>query len=144
MSTDQKRALYGFLIFATVTGIAAAVVVANGPAGYFENDAARTAILALVVAGGVAWLGMMFLTRPRGDPREVVRDERDQIIADRAHKAAAAVTNVYLLAFCVVMVEIHGPTGSAPVVFFFFMAMSAIILSQLVLGAAMLIGYLRS
>lgn len=144
MSTEQKRNLCGLLIFGTAFAAVVAIVVVNGPSTYFENESARTTVLTVAVAALIAWLGALLVTRPRGSGREVVRDERDRLIADRARSISAFVTNLYLLAFAIGVIETYRVEGSAPVVFFFFMAMSAILVSQLVQGVATLVGYLRS
>ena len=144
MSTEQKRTLYGLLIFGTTVVLAATIVTVTGSTSYFENEEARRTIFTLVVVATLAWLAMMLLTRPRSSDVEVVRDERDRLVADRARRSASVATNVYLLVFCIVVVESYQETGSAPVVLFFFMAMSTIAVSQLVQSIAMLIGYRRT
>ena len=144
MSTEQKRNLLGLLIFGAAFSAVVAIVVVNGPSTYFDNEPARTTVLAVAVAATIAWLGAIIATRPRGREQEVVRDERDRLIADRARRLATVAGNVYLLVFAVVLIETFRADGSAPVVFFFFMAMSTIFVSQLVQGVATLVGYLRS
>ncbi len=144
MSTEQKRTLYGLLIFGTTVVLAAAVVAISGPTSYFVDEGARRTIFSLVVVATLAWSGMMILTRPRPGDVQVVRDERDRQVADRARRSASVATNLYLLVFCIVVVEAYRETGSAPVVLFFFMAVSTIAVSQLVQSIAMLIGYRRT
>ncbi len=143
MSTEQKRTLYGLLIFGTTVVLATIVVTISGPTSYFADEEARRTILSLVAVATLAWLAMILLTRPRPGDVQVVRDERDRLVADRARRSASVAANVYLLVFCIVVVEAYRETGSAPVVLFFFMAMSTIAVSQLVQSIAMLIGYRR-
>lgn len=143
MVTQQKRALYG-LIIGVVWAITVSVVfiTQGGVTRYAEDAAMRGVVVALFLAGIVAYLIMLFFTR--GKPGKVTMDERDRMIMSQVPRVQFAAVMISLVVWAIALTEVYWDEGQIPVIFPYIILLATTIVNVLAICAGVLIGYRRA
>lgn len=148
MAPLQKRALYG-LILGILWAVAIVVVFINkgGVTEFTEDRSFRLIMDAIFIGGLLAYAGIMstffFRTFFRSGKGEVIVDERDRTIMQRAPLIQLWAVIFSLVVWAISLTEIYWNDGAIPVIFLYLIFCSSLIVSTLAQSLGILLGYWR-
>ena len=142
MTREQKRIWLSLAIWGGVFVVCLAALLSRGASTYFEDNVLRSLILTAALIGLVLWLLMLYLTHEKKGER-IVKDERDEMIAVKARKAALTSAQVYGVVWCIALTEAYFDQGAVPVALVFVVGMSTLVIPHLVHGITSLVYYAK-
>ncbi len=104
MTQLKKRAIWGLLIWGFAL-IAAYIIffMGGGPQTFLENDARVDLTRAVFTAGFICYFFVLFLTRIKSDRKELMKDERDELISKRAYSTGYYSLMIYVFLICLAL-----------------------------------------
>ncbi|NQT35516.1 hypothetical protein HQ587_10020 [bacterium] len=141
MLREQKRALYGLLIFGGILLAAILLFSFNDPSKIFENKSAEIIYVGLLVGGFSLYGIMILLTRKRREGEEVTFDERDIHVARHALQNQVVAVIVTVTIWCGALTEIYIEENGVPVPLMLIMVNSVYFVNMLVRSISILRGY---
>jgi len=144
MTPQQKRAWYGLAIGIVWSLALVAVFVARGATAFDQDAGMRATVYLLFIAGILAYVAMLYITRWSMGKQAVVMDERDRLILRKVPVYQMFAVLMTLAAWAVALSEVYQDQGQVPVVFPWLMFYSAIIVNIVFASAGTLIAYWRA
>lgn len=104
MTQLKKRAIWGLLVWGFAL-IAAYIIffMGGGPQTFLENDARVDLTRAVFTAGFICYFFVLFLTRIKSDRKELMKDERDELISKRAYSTGYYSLMIYVFIICLAL-----------------------------------------
>ena len=123
MTQTKIRARYGVGIWGLVAMAFGLVFFLGGGAATYADDSMRMGIAAAILAAGfVGYLSMIYLTRDKSSGKALISDERDLEIARQANETALVAVLVFIFAVCITLFLSYETAGSLPVGWMWFLA----------------------
>ena len=123
MTQTQIRARYGLGIWGLAAVAFGLVFFLGGGAATYADDSMRMGIAAAILAAGfIGYLTMIYLTRENSSGKALIRDERDLEIARQANETALVAVLVFIFAVCIALFLGYETAGSLPVGWMWFLA----------------------
>ena len=110
----------------------------TGAATYADDSVRMLTAAAILAAGFVGYLGMLYLTREKSNGKARIRDERDLEIARQANEIALVAVLVFVFAVCIALFLGYETSGSLPVGWMWFLAYATACFGVLAQSAATL------
>ena len=123
MTQTLIRARYGLGIWGLVAvGFGLAFFLGGGAATYADDSIRILIAAAILGAGFIGYLSMIYLTREKSNGKVLIRDERDLEIARRANEIALVAVLVFVFAVCIALFLNYETAGILPVGWMWFLA----------------------
>jgi len=123
MTQTKIRARYGLGIWGLVAIAFGFVFFLGGGAATYADDSMRMGISAAILAAGfIGYLSMIYLTREKSGGKALIRDERDLEIARQANETALVAVLAFIFAVCIALFLGYETAGSLPVGWMWFLA----------------------
>ena len=144
MAPLQKRALYG-LVLGIIWAVLLVIlfITKGGISVYSEDSTMRLTLGALLVGGAIAYLLVVSPLIKLPGKREIVVDERDKGILERAPRIQLVAILISLAVWCIALTEYYWTAGQIPVIFPYIMLLSMLIVNVLAASLGILLGYGR-
>jgi hypothetical protein len=104
MTQLKKRAIWGLLIWGFAL-IAAYIIffMGGGPETFLEGEFRVALTRTVFTAGFVCYFIVLFLTRRKPSSKEIVKDERDDLISKRAYSTGFYSLMIYVFLICLAL-----------------------------------------
>ena len=123
MTQTKIRARYGLGIWGLVSAAFGLVFFLGGGAATYSDDSIRMgAAAAILAAGFISYVSMIYLTREKSNGKALIRDERDLEIARQANELALVAVLVFVFVVCIALFLSYETAGSLPVGWMWFLA----------------------
>jgi hypothetical protein len=127
MTQSRKRALFTLIIWGLVFISFALVFFIGGGPKMFSEVKWRRGVSAIPIAlGYLLYYLMLYLTRDKTGNASVLRDERDEIIQNKANSSAFILVLIITFIFSLTLFEKYHDEGMVPVAWLWFMSYSII------------------
>jgi hypothetical protein len=104
MTQLKKRAIWGLLIWGLALIAAYAIFfMGGGPQTFLENDTRVELTRAVFTVGFLCYFILLFLTRIKSDSKELMKDERDELISKRAYSTGFYSLMIYVFLLCLAL-----------------------------------------
>ncbi len=140
MTHSRKQAIWGLIVLAGVMVSFTAVFFSSGGPEAFVHDRARILIGAVLI--GVGFLSPLLVSHFAGLPsrgQPVVRDERDDLVAQRASGIAFTLTLIYVYVTSLSLWEVYHDEQFVPVGWMWFLAYTSVFFGMLAHAIATLV-----
>ncbi len=105
MTQTQIRARYGLGIWGLASAAFGLVFFLGGGAATYADDSMRMGIAAAILAAGfIGYLTMIYLTQEKSGDKALISDERDLEIARQANEIAVVAVLVFVFAVCISLI----------------------------------------
>ena len=139
MTQSTERAKWKMIIWSVVLVVFVVLFFGGGGPGGFAHNKARIAAVAIVFAAGFgAFFVMMGKTRKRKEGG-LNRDERDEMLENRAAGGTLAIVLAYVYLLCFALWMVFQDDGSVPAGWLWFVAYSTMFLGMIVHGIYILL-----
>ena len=141
MAPLQKRAWLGLGIGLAISAAILAVLIIKGATSFYDDNAMRWLITALVVGMLVTWaviLAPSILSRGKA-----LYDERDEAIIRRAQQVQLWGIIGLMVVWTIALTEVYWDQGQIPIVFPYLIFWSVMMVNMLSQSIGILIGYRR-
>jgi hypothetical protein len=123
MTQTLIRARFGLGIWGLASVGFSLVFFLGGGAATYADDSIRMGIAAAILgAGFIGYLSMIYLTREKSNGKALIRDERDLEISRQANEIALVAVLVFVFSVCIVLFLGYETAGSLPVGWMWFLA----------------------
>ena len=140
MTQTQIRARYGLGIWGLASAAFGLVFFLGGGAATYADDSMRMGIAAAILAAGfIGYLTMIYLTQEKSGDKALISDERDLEIARQANEIALVAVLVFIFAVCIALFLGYETAGSLPVGWMWFLAYATSCFGLLAQSAATLV-----
>lgn len=104
MTQLKKRAIWGLLIWGFAL-IAAYIIffLGGGPKTFLDSDFRVDLTRAVFTAGFICYFLVLFLTRIKSNSKELMKDERDELISKRAYSTGFYSLMIYVFLLCLAL-----------------------------------------
>lgn len=140
-SPIEQRAWWGLIITLTTAIVLSWVLLAHGSTSFFINRGTRLLFLAISFGGMIAYLTMLLVTRQRVSRQEVLMDERDRMIIDKAPSVQLVAAFIALGTWTLVLTEVYWEEGQIPLLFADLILWSTFLVCVLARFVGILLGY---
>jgi hypothetical protein len=104
MTQLKKRAIWGLLIWGLALIAAYSIFfMGGGPQTFLKNDTRVALTRAVFTVGFISYFLALFLTRTKSDSKELMKDERDELISKRAYSTGFYSLMIYVFLICLVL-----------------------------------------
>jgi len=123
MTQSQCRARYGLGIWGLVAVAFGLVFFLGGGAASYADDSIRMGFAAAILAAGfIGHITMIYLTRENSNNKALIRDERDLEIARQANEIALVAVQVFVFVVCITLYLSYESAGNLPIGWMWFLA----------------------
>jgi len=141
MAPLQKRAWLGLGIGVVTSAAILAVLIIKGATSFYDDNAMRWLISALIVGMLVAWA--VILAPSISGRGKALYDERDEAIIRRAQQVQLWGVIGLMVAWTIALTEVYWDQGQIPIVFPYLIFWSVMMVNMLSQSIGILIGYRR-
>lgn len=141
MAPLQKRAWLGLGIGVATSAAILAVLIIKGATSFYDDNAMRWLISALIVGMLVAWA--VILAPSISGRGKALYDERDEAIIRRAQQVQLWGVIGLMVAWTIALTEVYWDQGQIPIVFPYLIFWSVMMVNMLSQSIGILIGYRR-
>lgn len=141
MAPLQKRAWLGLGIGVVTSAAILAVLIIKGATSFYDDNAMRWLITALVVGMLVAWA--VILAPSISGRGKALYDERDEAIIRKAQQVQLWGIIGLMVAWTIALTEVYWDQGEIPIVFPYLIFWSVMMVNMLSQSIGILIGYRR-
>jgi hypothetical protein len=139
----EKRAWWGLgITIATILAVVAVFLVRDASL-YHEDRPTRLIVLAIVIVGALAYAVLAHRTRLARGAGEVMIDERDRMIIERAPAVQLYAVFIALAVWCIALTEVYWERGAIPVFYPYVMFWTTYAVGIIAWSVAVLVGYRR-
>jgi hypothetical protein len=104
MTQLKKRAVWGLLIWGLALIVAYTIFfMGGGPKTFLEGDSRVDLTRVVFTAGFICYFLLLFLTRSKSEKKELMKDERDELISKRAYSTGFYSLMIYVFFICLAL-----------------------------------------
>jgi hypothetical protein len=140
----QKRAGRTLLVVVALTAAASACLVWFGPQAWWENDAIRHLVTALLLGALIVFTFFIRGVRTLEDRDDGSLDERDAAIMNRSCAGVGGAMMVVMAAWMIFLIETHIETRLIPSYYLYLIFWSMVMTNVIASLAGILLAYRRS
>ena len=144
MEREQKRALFGIIIFGSILLTIIVLFIINNPAEITQNRPLEITYIVLFVGGVLSYGLMNIITSRRSSDEKFTFDERDALVAKGALHTQLAAVLITATIWCVVLSLIYTGEDGIPSSFMLIIINSLFFVNMLFRSVSVFRGYKMS